>query len=58
VFAVSGARAQLRPVQTGARNGTVAIVLGGLDSGAQVIAYPADAISDGISVKVRGPGRK
>jgi HlyD family secretion protein len=57
VFAVAGARAQLRPVQTGARNGTVAVVLGGLDPGAQVIAYPADAVADGISVRVRGPGR-
>jgi len=58
VFAVSDSGARLRPVKTGARNGMVAVVLGGLDPGTQVIAYPADAIADGISVKVRGPGRK
>ena len=58
VFAVSGNRARLRPVKTGARNGMVAVVLDGLDPGTQVIAYPADAVADGISVKARGPGRK
>jgi HlyD family secretion protein len=58
VFAVSGNRAQLRPVKTGARNGMVAVVLDGLDPGTQVIAYPADAVADGVSVRARGPGRK
>ncbi len=58
VFAVSGNRAQLRPVTTGARNGMVAIVHAGLDPGAEVIAYPADAIADGVSVKARGAARK
>jgi HlyD family secretion protein len=58
VFAVADSRARLRPVTTGARNGMVAVVLGGLDPGTQVIAYPADAVADGITVKVRGPGRK
>jgi len=58
VFAVSGNRAQLRPVTTGARNGMVAVVLGGLDPGTQVISYPADAVADGVSVEARGPGRK
>jgi len=58
VFAVSDSRARLRPVTTGARNGMVAVVLGGLEPGTQVIAYPADAVADGIRVKARGPGRK
>ena len=58
VFAVSGGRAQLRPVATGARNGMVAVVLDGLEPGAQVIAYPADAIADGVAVEARLPGRK
>jgi HlyD family secretion protein len=58
VFTVSDSRARLRPVTTGARNGMVAVVLGGLDPGTQVIAYPADAVADGVSVKARGPARK
>jgi HlyD family secretion protein len=58
VFAVADRRARLRPVTTGARNGMVAVVLGGLDPGTQVIAYPADTVADGITVQVRGPGRK
>jgi HlyD family secretion protein len=57
VFTVSDSRARLRPVTTGARNGMVAVVLGGLDPGTQVIAYPADAVADGVSVEARGPGR-
>ena len=58
VFAVSGDRARLRPVTTGPRNGMVAVVLGGLDPGTPVIAYPGDAIADGVSVKARGSGAK
>jgi len=45
-------------VTTGARNGMVAVVVGGLEPGTQVIAYPADAVADGIRVKARGPERK
>jgi HlyD family secretion protein len=58
VFAVPDSRARLRPVTTGARNGMVAVVLGGLEPGTRVIAYPADAVADGVSVKAREPGRK
>jgi len=58
VFAVSGGRAQLRPVTTGARNGVVAVVLDGLDPGTQVIAYPADVIADGVSIAPRAPGQE
>jgi len=53
VFVVSGSRARLQPVQTGPRNGMVAVVLGGLDPGALVIAYPGDAVGDGVRVKAR-----
>jgi len=53
VFAVSGSRARLQPVTTGPRNGVVAVVLGGLDPGTQVVAYPGDAVADGVQVKVR-----
>ena len=53
VFVVDGGRARLRPTSTGPRNGKVAVVVGGLEPGAQVIAYPGDAVSDGARVEVR-----
>lgn len=33
--------------------GAVAAILGGLDPGTQVIAYPGDAVADGVKVKAR-----
>jgi HlyD family secretion protein len=57
-FAVAGGRARLQPVSTGPRNGIAAVVLGGLDSGAQVIAYPGDAVADGVKVAVRTQERR
>jgi HlyD family secretion protein len=57
VFAVDGGRARLRQVSTGPRNGKVAVVLGGLEPGTQVIAYPADSVSDGARVDIRGSVR-
>jgi HlyD family secretion protein len=54
VFAVDGGRARLRPVNTGPRNGKFAVVLGGLELGTQVIAYPSDSVSDGTRVRMRG----
>jgi HlyD family secretion protein len=53
VFAVSGTRAQLQSVKTGPRNSMVAVVLDGLEPGTRVIAYPGDAIADGVRVKAR-----
>jgi HlyD family secretion protein len=53
VFVVDGGRARLRPVNTGPRNGKVAVVLSGLEPGTQVIAYPADSISEGTRIAVR-----
>jgi hypothetical protein len=47
-------RARLRPVNTGPRNGKFAVVLGGLELGTQVIAYPSDSVSDGTRVRMRG----
>jgi HlyD family secretion protein len=57
VFTVDGGRARLRPVNTGPRNGKVAVVLSGLEPGTQVIAYPADSVSDGARIEVRGSAR-
>lgn len=57
VFAVDGGRALLRPVDTGPRNGKVAVVLGGLEPGSQVIVYPADSVSEGARVAIRGSAR-
>ncbi len=53
VFAVSDGRARLQAVTTGPRNGLVAVVLGGLETGTSVIAYPSDAVADGVRIKAR-----
>ena len=54
VFAVDDGHARLRPVNTGPRNGQVAVILSGLEPGTQVIAYPADSISEATRIAVRG----
>ena len=46
--------AQLREVQIGRRNALEAQVLAGLEQGDQVIAYPGDAIEDGMEVLAAG----
>jgi HlyD family secretion protein len=53
VFVAAENRARLKPVTLGPRNGVVAVVLDGVAPGAPVIAYPSDAIADGVRVKVR-----
>ena len=53
VFVVDGGVARLRAVQIGQRNDTEAEVTGGLDAGAQVVAYPSDEITDGARVEPR-----
>lgn len=53
VFVLEDGRARLRPVQIGARNGTLAWVRSGLAPGATVIVYPGSAVRDGVRVKVR-----
>lgn len=53
VFVVEDGRAQLRPVQLGARNGGMAWLRSGLAEGAEVIVYPGAAVRDGVRVKAR-----
>jgi len=50
VFVAEHGRARLVPVRIGCRGEREAEVLDGLDEGAQVIAYPSDAITDGRAV--------
>jgi HlyD family secretion protein len=57
-FAVAEGRAHLRPVELGPRNGQVAVVVRGLAENERVIAYPGDAIADGVRVEVRGAAAK
>jgi HlyD family secretion protein len=53
VYAVRDGRAELRPVETGRRTGSVTQVLGGLDEGDQVVVYPSDNVADGVRVEGR-----
>lgn len=53
VFAVKEGRAQITPVQVGARNGADAWVQKGLNPGEAVIVYPPSTVKDGARVKVR-----
>jgi HlyD family secretion protein len=53
VYAVALNVAALTHVEIGQRNGLEAQVLSGLSIGEQVIAYPSDAIADGVDVVVR-----
>jgi HlyD family secretion protein len=53
VFVVEDGRAQLRAVQVGARNGSLAWIRAGLSVGEAVIAYPPLAVADGVRVRPR-----
>ncbi|HEY0857182.1 MAG TPA: efflux RND transporter periplasmic adaptor subunit [Albitalea sp.] len=53
VFTVQQGRAQVTPVQVGARNGVHAWVQSGLQPGDTVIVYPPPAVNDGVRVKPR-----
>jgi HlyD family secretion protein len=53
VFAVDGGVARMRAVTIGQRNDVEAEVTGGLEAGAQVVAYPSDQITDGSRVEPR-----
>lgn len=55
VYRVDGRKARLQPVQVADRNATVAWVRGGVTPGQTVILYPAAAVADGRSVKIRAP---
>jgi HlyD family secretion protein len=50
---VEDGRAQLRAVQVGARNGSLAWIRAGLSVGEAVIAYPPLAVADGVRVRPR-----
>ncbi|HET9474159.1 MAG TPA: HlyD family efflux transporter periplasmic adaptor subunit [Steroidobacteraceae bacterium] len=50
-FCVVNGRARLTPVRIGLRGNELATVVGGLDEGAVVIAYPSDAVLDGVRVR-------
>jgi HlyD family secretion protein len=51
VYVIDGGHASLRHVEIGRRNGLQAQVVSGLKNGEAIIAYPSDAIRDGVSVR-------
>ena len=51
VFAVTGARAVLRPITLGPRNAEFAQVLAGLAEGDQVVVHPADTLAEQSRVR-------
>ncbi len=53
VFTDEGGNARLRPVSIGRQAAGQAEVLEGLSAGAQVVLYPASALSDGASIVAR-----
>jgi HlyD family secretion protein len=53
VFVDEGGVARERAVRVGHRNGTYAEILSGLSSGAKVVIYPPDSVSDGTRVAAR-----
>lgn len=53
VFVVEGGVAKVREVAIGRRTGLEAEVIEGLEEGESVIAYPSDAIEDGVDVERR-----
>jgi HlyD family secretion protein len=57
-FVLAEGRAQLRPVEVGPRGGLVVVVVRGLAENERVIAYPSDAVTDGVRVEVRAPAAK
>jgi HlyD family secretion protein len=53
VFVVENGRVARRRVQVGERNGLEAEVTGGLSGNERLVAYPSDAIADGVEVVPR-----
>lgn len=53
VYAIEGGRARRRAVRIGRIGASAAELLGGLDVGARVVAFPSDKISDGARVTGR-----
>src|SRR5210317_138753 len=50
VFVEDGGRARLRYVETGQRDGVIAEITDGLESGDRVIAHPSDRVIDGVRI--------
>ena len=53
VFVADDGRARLRVVDAGQRNGLVAEIRSGLESGERVILHPSDRVSDGVRIESR-----
>lgn len=53
VFVVEAGRAHKRAIDVPRRNSRLAMVASGLKAGDQVIAFPGDAVADGVRVEVR-----
>ena len=53
VFVEDGGRAKLRHVETGQRDGVIAEITDGLESGDRVIAHPSDRVIDGVRIASR-----
>lgn len=54
VFVAADGRAHRRAVEIGHRNGVLAEVLEGLEEGERVIAFPSDALEEGVRIEERG----
>lgn len=50
-FQVVDGQARLTKLRIGARGDELAVVLAGLGEGARVVAYPSDAVHDGVRVR-------
>lgn len=53
VYAITDGRARRRPVRVGHLGATAAEVLGGIDVGTRVVAFPSDKVSEGARVAAR-----
>lgn len=53
VYKVENDRAVRQVIEVGQRNGLEAEVLGGLSAGDRIIAYPSEAVGDGVKVTTR-----
>lgn len=54
LFVEESGRAKLRVVETGERNGVVAEIRRGVETGDRVIAHPSDRVTDGVRIASRG----
>ena len=54
LFVDEGGRAKIRVVETGERNGVIAEIRSGVESGDRVIAHPSDRVTDGVRIASRG----